>query len=129
MEEFFAAPDIAKILHEWHRRNGDFSFIAVVNHHDPVGAVWYRFFNSENHSFGYVNDETPEIGIAVSADYRGKGIGTELMREVIDHAKQIGIKQLSLSVDPHNFALKLYQKLGFTKVSESGTSWTLLKVI
>ncbi len=126
-EELFAVPDIAKILHEWYQREGDFALIALDDQNNWIGSVCYRFWTDDNHVFGYIDENTPEIGIAVLQEYRGKGIGTRLMNETIQHAKNNGIKKLSLSVDPNNFALKLYQKLGFKKVSESGTSWTLVK--
>jgi len=127
MDKFFAIPDIAKISYQWDKRSGDFSLIAVDEQKKSIGAVWYRFWKAENHSYGYVDDNIPELGMAVIKDYRGKGIGTELVNKICYHARKLGIEKISLSVDPNNFALKLYQKFGFIKVSESGTSWTLVK--
>ena len=49
------------------------------------------------------------------------------MTRIMDYAKSSGIEKISLSVDPNNYALHLYASLGFKKVSESGTSWTMLK--
>jgi ribosomal protein S18 acetylase RimI-like enzyme len=36
-----------------------------------------------------------------------------------------GFTRISLSVDPQNSALRLYESEGFSQVGESGTSWTL----
>jgi GNAT superfamily N-acetyltransferase len=45
----------------------------------PVAAVWLRLLMSENKGYGYVGDDTPELSIAVLPEYRGQGIGTELL--------------------------------------------------
>ena len=127
LEELFKVPEISKILEYWNKREGDFSLIAIDEGNKPIGAVWYRYWTEENHSFGFVNSDIPEVGISVVKNYRGKGIGTELMKVMMDYAKVNGVKQLSLSVDPRNYALRFYEKLGYTKVSESGTSWTMVK--
>jgi ribosomal protein S18 acetylase RimI-like enzyme len=128
-EELFANPDIARILQDWGKRKGDFSLIAVDKQDNPIGAVWYRFWTRENHTYGFVDEEIPELGISVSKEFRGKGVGRDLMTKIINHAEESGVKSISLSVAPENFALRLYEKIGFKKVSESGTSWTLLKII
>jgi ribosomal protein S18 acetylase RimI-like enzyme len=73
-----------------------------------------------------VNATTPEIGIGVHPNHRSKGIGRLLLRALIEIARKDGVSALSLSVAPENFALKLYKNEGFSKVGESGTSWTLL---
>ena len=125
--ELFAIPEITKTLDHWHRRDGDFAIIALDDRDKPVAAVWYRFWTRADHSFGFVDENTPEIWIAVHKEHRRNGLGTELMKRMIDHASQAGIKYLSLSVDPGIYARELYQKLGFNKVGESGTSWTMSK--
>ena len=127
MEDLFRVPEIAKMLDNWTNRAGDFSLIATNVEGTPIGAAWYRFWTEENHSYGFVDASIPELGISVVRKYRGRGLGRELMSRLMDHAKSSGIKKLSLSVDPANYALQLYQKLGFKKVSESGTSWTMVK--
>jgi ribosomal protein S18 acetylase RimI-like enzyme len=128
-KDLFVNPDIARILQDWGKRKGDFSLIAVDKQRNPIGAVWYRFWTQENHTYGFVDEEIPELGIAVGKGFRGKGVGRDLMTKIINHAEESGVKGISLSVAPENFALQLYEKLGFKKVSESGTSWTLLNTI
>jgi ribosomal protein S18 acetylase RimI-like enzyme len=129
VDEIFAVHEISKILHQWQQRNGDFSLIALNDQNNPIGSVWYRLWTIDNHSFGYIDDNTPEIGIAVLKEYRGEGVGAKLMKAIIEHASDAGIKKLSLSVDPNNFAFNLYQKFGFIKVSEYDTSWNLVKTL
>jgi len=58
---------------------------------------------------GYI-PENILVYIAMHGDYRGKGIGKELMKRAIDKADG----NIALHVEPHNPAKFLYEKLGFT---------------
>jgi ribosomal protein S18 acetylase RimI-like enzyme len=117
-------------LKKYHKnwgRKADKALIAVDNTGTPVGAVWYRLFSSEERGYGYVNDDIPELGIAIKKEVRGKGLGSQLMHSIIDEAKRNCFKALSLSVDGDNTnAINLYRTLGFTEVGREGTSITLL---
>jgi RimJ/RimL family protein N-acetyltransferase len=126
LEELLSRPDLAKILADWGDRKGDLSIVAIDEDHHPVGAVWYRFWARNDHSFGFVDEDVPELGIAIGKECRGKGLGTLLMKKIIDHTRRIGINKMSLSVSPLNVALKLYQKLGFYKVGDYDDAWTIV---
>jgi RimJ/RimL family protein N-acetyltransferase len=126
LDELFLNPDISKIFKEWDNQKGDFSLIAINEHKQPIGAIWYRFWTKENHSYGFVNEKTPELGIALILEMRGQGIGTELMTKTMKHAKKLAIIKISLSVEPDNPSRKLYEKFGFEKIGVSGTSWTMV---
>ncbi len=126
LNELFLNPDISKIFKEWDNQNGDFSLIAINEHNQLIGAIWYRFWTNENHSYGFINEKTPEIGIALIPEMRSQGIGTELMKRTMMHAKKLRIRKISLSVEPENPSRKLYEKLGFEKIGISGTSWTMV---
>ncbi len=57
-----------------------------------------------------------EMGISLRAAYRNEGIGTELMKSLIDEAKALGLRLLTLSCFENNApALHVYEKLGFQK--------------
>jgi ribosomal protein S18 acetylase RimI-like enzyme len=60
-----------------------------------------------------VNAETPEITIAVREDRRGRGIGGALLDELITQAGERRVPALSLSVEPDNPALRLYERASF----------------
>jgi [ribosomal protein S18]-alanine N-acetyltransferase len=124
-KEIMNEPHIKQILEGW-GRSGDLSLIAIDTSNEPVGAVWIRLFNDDNKTFGYVDNETPILGIALHPHVRGKGIGTLLMEEVLKEAKELGYKKMSLSVDPNNPALRLYERYGFKKIGVDGTSWDML---
>lgn len=127
IEELFRVPEISIMLKDWSKRKGDFSLIATDENGIPIGAAWYRFWTKEDHCFGFVDEGIPELGISLVKKYRSKGLGKKLMIRLIKHAKSTGLEKISLSVDPNNYALQFYEQLGFKKVSESGTSWTMLK--
>lgn len=118
-------PDIAKYVQDW-GRIGDEGFLAISStNQQPIGAAWYRLFSANNKAYGYVDDATPELCIAVLPQYRGQGIGRDLMINLLKKAESSSYSQISLSVDPNNPAIYLYQSLGFEKIGVSGTSWTM----
>lgn len=77
-----------------------------------VGAVWVRNI----HGYGDLDDETPEFAISLYKEYRGQGIGTELMIQMLKLLREKGYKRASLSVQKENYALRMYQKVGFKPV-------------
>jgi RimJ/RimL family protein N-acetyltransferase len=119
-------PFLSKYVEDW-GREGDLGYIAENSEGRPVGSITIRYFNEENKGFGYVSNDIPELGMALKTEYRGKGIGTALLKELIDELKEKGIKGISLSVDPGNLAaVKLYQRFGFKEVGMVDTSITMV---
>jgi ribosomal protein S18 acetylase RimI-like enzyme len=93
----------------------------------PVGAAWYRLFGHDRPGYGFVDERTPELAIAVVPSARGKGIGTALLDALLGRARSAGYPAISLSVDRNNAgAIELYQRHGFTRVSEDDDSLTML---
>ena len=121
-------PNIENYLKNWGRKD-DHALVAVDGENKSVGAVWIRLLNRENAGYGFVDDDIPELGMAIMSEHRGQGIGSRLLLEMITLARSIGYSALSLSVDPHNkTALKMYEKGGFKKVyQDDGGSWTMKK--
>ena len=74
-----------------------------------VGAVWVRIMND----YGHIDNETPSLAISLYKEYRGLGIGTDMMKEILALLRSHGYKQVSLSVQKGNYAAKLYLKIGF----------------
>ena len=80
-----------------------------------VGAVWVRIMDD----YGHVDAKTPSFAISLYPEYRGFGIGTELMRQMLRHLKVCGYRQASLAVQKANYAVKMYRKVGFVTVDEN----------
>lgn len=87
-----------------------------------VGAVWVRVMND----YGHVDDDTPSFAISLYKEYRGQGIGTALMRGMLDILKENGYQRASLSVQKANYAVKLYLKVGFEIIKEHGEEYIML---
>jgi RimJ/RimL family protein N-acetyltransferase len=125
LEQGLARPDLAKLLAGW-GRGGDAAVIAESSAGDPLGAAWYRFWSAENHSYGFVAPDVPELGLAVQADFRRQGLGERLLRALLGEAGRAGIGRLSLSVEFENPAQRLYRRVGFRSVGQVGEAWTML---
>jgi len=71
-------------------------------------------------------DEVRIVDIALLPEYRGKGLGTQLLNSIIQDAGQ---KQLSvrIHVEKNNSALNLYLRLGFKKTDDKGVYWLMEK--
>ena len=87
-----------------------------------VGAVWVRVMND----YGHVDNQTPSLAISLYPDYRGQGIGTQLLRQMMELLRQEGYAQVSLSVQKVNYALRMYQKAGFEIVEDRGEELLML---
>ena len=127
--EVLQTPDLAKYVQNWGRKS-DRAFL-TLDAQTPVGAAWYRLFSVDNPGYGYVNDRTPELAIALLPHYRNKGLGKSLLNHLFAQAKADGYHQISLSCDLTNDnALHLYQKLGFERVgAHTNQNWTMKKVL
>jgi ribosomal protein S18 acetylase RimI-like enzyme len=65
------------------------------------------------YTYGFVDDATPVVAIAVDEFQRNRGIGRELLVGLADAARTDGAPALSLSVSRTNPALRLYERLGY----------------
>lgn len=124
------APDtgpgpVALYVKAWGRR-GDTAVIALDKGF-PVGAAWYRLFEGQRPGYGFVDEGTPELAIAVVPNARGKGVGTALLAALLERARGDGYAGISLSVDRANGgAMELYERHGFRRVAEDADSVTML---
>ena len=101
----------------WGRR-GDTSVVALEDGF-PIGAAWSRLFTRDEPGFGFVDEQTPEVAIAVVPSMRGRGIGSELLDALVELAKEQGRGSLSLSVAADSPAMHVFEKQGFEKVEQT----------
>ena len=87
-----------------------------------IGAVWVRCIKA----FGYIDDTILEFAILVYPQYRKRGIGTELMKEMIKYLKIKGYSKASLAVQKANSAVKMYKKAGFEIKDENDEEYIML---
>jgi ribosomal protein S18 acetylase RimI-like enzyme len=105
-------------------RPGDTAVIALEDGF-AVGAAWYRLFSETEPGYGFVDESTPELAIAVVPSKRGRGIGEQLLTALIERARAAGHDSLSLSVEPENPSRKLYERHGFEVVDRGSEAWTM----
>jgi GNAT superfamily N-acetyltransferase len=122
--EAMARPAIAVYLTGW-GRPGDRAVVAEERTGRLLGAAWYRLFSEEEHGFGFLSPDVPELTIAVERPERERGVGTALVEALIQQATDDGYGGLSLSVEEDNPALRLYERAGFVRVRKVENAWTM----
>jgi GNAT superfamily N-acetyltransferase len=113
-------PDLPvfRYVQNWGRR-GDAGVIAFTGPNE-YGAAWYRLFPESAPGFGFVDEETPELTIAVVPSHRGHGSGGELLEALLAQARADGFSSISLSAEPGQTSF--YEKHGFRELKrEDGT--------
>ncbi len=90
-----------------------------------VGAVWARIMND----YGHIDNETPSLAISLYKEYRGFGIGTDMMKEILALLKSHGYSRVSLSVQKANYAAKLYLKVGFKIIRENKEEYIMVNYL
>jgi ribosomal protein S18 acetylase RimI-like enzyme len=118
-------PQLSKYVDNF-GQNGDLAFVIFVEN-EPVGAIWARLFPESYQSYGFFDETTPELSMAIKENYRNRGFGTRLLEKLLEALKINGFKKVSLSADKRNRAVNLYRRSGFETVSEQKTSLTMLK--
>lgn len=87
-----------------------------------IGAVWTRIMND----YGHVDEDTPSFAIALYKEYRGLGIGTEMMKQMLAILKKQGYKRASLAVQQANYAVRMYQNVGFKTVDKNEEEYIMI---
>lgn len=121
--DIMSVPSLAQYVADW-PRPGDVGVVAQAE--DPVGAAWWRFFDAENPGYGFVDPLTPEVSMGVRSGWRRCGLGETMLRALLGCARAEGVGAVSLSVERDNYAVRLYERLGFEVVEISGGSLTML---
>jgi ribosomal protein S18 acetylase RimI-like enzyme len=117
-EELDAREDLLKTLPDWSRA-GDTGVIAEEDGL-RIGAAWFRLFSEDDHAWGFVDASTPELGIALVRECRGRGIGLTLLDALVATARQQGLTAMRLCTSRAEKAnaLSLYTRAGFVEIAE-----------
>lgn len=119
-----AAPQLRIYVENFGESQGDLGLVAEIDKR-IVGAVWCRIMDD----YGHVDDETPSLAISLYEEYRGLGIGTAMMNEILALLKSHEYKRVSLSVQKANYAAKLYLKVGFKVIRENDEEYIMMKYL
>jgi GNAT superfamily N-acetyltransferase len=122
---FEADIPLSRYVDNW-GRPGD---LAVIAHEtgNRVGAAWLRVFRASEPGYGFVDENTPELSIAVVPSRRRHGLGQELMDALLEGARAAGHGAVSLSVEADSAAVGFYERNGFTPVREQDGGVVMLK--
>ena len=114
-------PELRVYIDDFGSRKGDHCLVADCNG-KVVGAVWTRIMDD----YGHVDDDTPSLAISLYEEYRGKGIGTQIMAKMLGLLKKQGFKRVSLAVQKANYAVKIYERIGFQTVDENEQEYIMV---
>lgn len=99
----------------------DHCFCAEVDN-KVVGAVWVRNING----YGSIDNVTVEFAISVFDKYQRMGIGTALMKKMLKYLKKLNYPKASLAVQKGNYAVRMYQKVGFEIACENEQEYIMI---
>lgn len=116
-----AKPELQVYLTDFGKEKDDIGLVADVDG-KVIGAVWVRIMND----YGHVDDTTPSFAISLYKEYRGAGIGTALMEEMLCILRQRGYRQASLAVQKANYAVRMYRKVGFQAIDENEEEYIMV---
>ncbi len=115
------SPELQVYVEHFGESKDDWGLVAEVGG-KIVGAVWVRIMND----YGHIDDETPSLAISLYKEYRGFGIGTAMMKEILALLKSHGYSRVSLSVQKANYAAKMYLKIGFEIIRENEEEYIMV---
>jgi ribosomal protein S18 acetylase RimI-like enzyme len=93
----------------WHEHYADASFDVIL----VGGAPGGRFYVHRGPS------EIRVVDIALLPEYRGAGVGTSLLQDLLAQGDVAG-KSVTIHVERMNPALRLYERLGFSVAEDKG---------
>lgn len=120
--DILADPQLQVYVHDFGKQTGDFGLFAEVEG-VIAGAVWGRIMED----YGHIDKETPSLAIALYKEYRGKGVGTALLKAMLKLLQEHGYEQVSLAVQKENYAVKLYTACGFRVYRESEEEYIMVR--
>ena len=110
--------ELTRYWQNWGRQ-GDLGVVAESDSIGyPISCAWVRLFSREEAGADYVGESIPELAVGTIASVRGLGVGTKTLQALLNLC-QAQYSGVSLSVRTDNPAIRLYERLGFRKMSAS----------
>ena len=89
---------------------GDIGLIAFADGGEYAGAAWVRHYEVGGVVPGAVKEGVPALAIGLPPEYRGIGLGTRLLADLMALVRERGYSEMSLSVERENaVARALYE--------------------
>lgn len=114
-------PQLIPYVRDFGTQVGDIGVLAE-GAAQPIGAAWVRLMRG----YGTIDEHTPELTVAVLPEYRGRGIGSQLLRALFT-ITDCSYAQISLSVQSANTAYRLYTRFGFVVVADQDDTYTMVR--
>lgn len=109
-------PELALYIEDFGQAD-DICLIAEIQG-KAIGAIWSRIMND----YGHVDEETPSLAISLFEDCRNRGIGTMLMKAMLQKLKEAGYRQVSLSVQKANWSYVKKTDTDFRESADTANS-------
>lgn len=113
-------PDLQVYVKDFGKEKDDICFVAETGG-EVVGAVWVR----DMQDYGHIADGVPSFSISLYKEYRNYGIGTAMMKTMLNELKNRGYKRTSLAVQKANYAVKMYKNVGFYVIDENDEEYIM----
>ena len=123
-KDIINAPELQVYVKDFGKQEGDMCLVAEVDD-KIVGAVWVRIMDD----YGHIEDGVPSFAISLYKEYRGRGIGTSLMKQMLAELKKKGYQKTSLAVQKENYAVRMYKKVGFKIMNENAEEYIMVCVL
>jgi GNAT superfamily N-acetyltransferase len=103
----------AEGLRSWmdDHRSSHVPFLALRSG-EPVGTAWLALVDRVPGPGHFVRRSAYVQSVFVIPPERSLGVGTRLMRLVVDHARHLGLDYVAVHPSEHSFSL--YRRVGFT---------------
>lgn len=120
-KEITKLPELQIYIKDFGKFKDDIALVAELNN-KIVGIIWTRIMND----YGHIDDKTPSLAMSVDKEYQKRGIGTSLLKNMIESLKENNYKKVSLSVQKENYAVRLYKKVGFKVITETDEEYIMI---
>ncbi|MCC8154609.1 MAG: GNAT family N-acetyltransferase [Tannerellaceae bacterium] len=118
-------PEVNMYIKDFGTQKDDYCLVAETDR-QVIGGVWVRILNYKVDGLESILPDTPESVISLFKKYRNKGIGTRLMQKMIAYLREKNYKQAFLKVEKENYAVKMYQNLGFIFIGENQDDYLMM---